>query len=128
MKNSFNIYAAEAGALNLEALMKNIDLLTLFLESEFNGTRDATPAQYKARVGVYIKKIISRKTREAEETQRRLQQEADRRHALGADGRQNEDAYFAEQRELYSKIELTGSTRKRAKHKIRQKLYAKYGR
>lgn len=129
---NFNIYAAEAGVLNLEAAMGDGDLQTLFQKSEFepqnrNWPRDTTPAQFKARVGVYIKKIIARAAQEAEWQKQRQQQEAARREALGEEGRAREDAYFAAERAAYAQVTETGQARKRRKYKIRQTLRAEFG-
>lgn len=127
MKNTFNIYAAEAGALNLEAKMNRTDLQKVFASSAFNATKNATPAQYKARVGHYIKKILTREIQEAKFAANKAKEESNRRGALGEDGRNREDAYQTALNAAYAEIIETGKARHRRKFKIRQTLRAKFG-
>lgn len=121
-KSTFNIYAAEAGALNLEAKMKGINVLDVLAIAEYPS------GIYKRWVAYYVKKIVERELKEKDYQEKAEAAMKAAWDALTPEQQAAKKAYAAEYAQLSNSLAgLPGKKKKSKLYKIRRQLEKKYG-
>lgn len=120
---NFNIYAAEAGAINLQAKMSGKCPLEIFNKSDWSVENKGV---YRRWVGFYLNKIIESNKAQVEFDTKCESERQAKWDALSPDRQAAIIARQKEYNEYSANLAATGKVRKRKLYKMRRILDVKY--